>query len=88
MRISKRKLSNKAERVCELMALTGHDVLCIAKDPNDEPLQGAVFMFGAMNEEPNSYLCARRLLTELKRRFEDANLELEFTLKQKRKEVK
>lgn len=74
---------NKIRRQALMMSIKGADVLFVADNPESPVGDGAAFLFGSMKETPSAFLCARRLLNELKHHLEKTGLELNYTLTQK-----
>ena len=61
------------------LALCGADVLVVAEIPGDPVGEGSVYLFG--NEDsPTAFLCARRLLNELKHHLKKTGLNLDYTI--------
>lgn len=77
---------DKVRKQAVFLAASGHDVLFVSKDPEDDLGEGPCLVFGSMNEEPDAFLCVRRLLNELNAHLIDHGLELEFTIRQLRRE--
>lgn len=74
---------HKIRRQAILMSIEGADVLFVADNPDSPVGNGASFLFGSMNETPSAFLCARRLLNELKCHMEKNGFEFDYTLSQK-----
>lgn len=79
---------NKIRRQAIMMSAGGADVLFVADNPDSPVGNGASFLFGSMKETPSAFLCARRLLNELKYHMAQNGLELNYTLSQMEKEEK
>ena len=70
---------HKIVKESENLAKNGFDVMFLAKIPGDDN-STATLMFGANTEELDAYLCARRIMRDVKKQFDTIGLSLDYKI--------